>query len=184
MTRVAFATLTMYTRHSLRIIMVLPPARSLRQFFRMNYKLGHPTYLQSQRSRRGSFGSAQDKDYWSRSYISGATSRSDPPPAYNLDPTTINNNNNNNNRRASAAPTYCSRPGSWLLMDLVDRRTQAPATSLPALRIVLPEGDDGWASEFDRELKTPYSLGRLIDPDTPAGTYVNSPSTGCRFEKR
>jgi len=57
-------------------------------------------------------------------------------------------------------------------MDLVDhRRTQAPVTSLPALRLVLPEGDDGWASEFDRELKTPYSLGRF-DPDTPAGTHL------------
>ena len=171
--------------------------------------LGHPTYLQSQRSRRGgsaerysdenstrwrpvqtlvdflSFGSAQERDYWSRSYISGTTSLSDPPPAYNLDPTTTTTaTTNNNNRRASAAPTYRSRPGSRQLMDLVDhRRTQAPATSLPALRLVLPEGDDGWASEFDRELKTPYSLGRF-DPDTPAATYVNSPSIGGRFEKR
>jgi len=197
------------------LLFVLLPCFLLRRIRRARPRprnvdlLGHPTYLRSQRSRRRdpaerysdensarwrpvqtlvdflSFGSAQERDYWSRSYISGATSLSDPPPAYNLDPTTTTTTTTTNiNRQASAAPTYRSRPGSRQLMDLVDhRRTQAPATSLPALRLVLPEGDDGWASEFDRELKTPYSLGRF-DPDTLAGTSFDSHSTGGRFEKR
>ena len=51
------------------------------------------------------------------------------------------------------------------------------------LRLVLLEGDDEWASEFDRELKTPYSLGRF-DPDTPTREYFDSPPTGGRSEKR
>lgn len=135
-----------------------------------------------------SFGSGQDNNdyYWRRSYISGATSLSDPPPAYNLHTTTTNiNDHNDRNRRASAAPTYRSREESRRH----HRQTRspapalAPATNLPMLRLVLPEGDDGWASEFDRELKSPYSLGRF-DPDTPTGEYFDSPSAGGRFEKR
>lgn len=191
------------------LIFVLLPCFILRRIRRPRPRprnvdlLGGPTFLQSQRSRRRgpaeqysresssrwqpvetlvdflSFGSAQDSDYWGRSYLSGTSSLSDQLPAYNLHPTTTTTN-----RRVSTASTYCPRPGSRQLVDLVDhRQTQAPATSLPALRLVLPEDDDDWASEFDRELKTPYSLGHF-DPDTPAETYFNSPSTGSRSEKR
>ena len=138
-----------------------------------------------------SFGSGQDNnDYsWRRSYISGATSLSDPPPAYNLHTTTTNINSDNENRRVSAAPTYRSREESRRQQLMDHRQTQtrspapAPATNLPMLRLVLPESGDEWASEFDRELKTPYSLGRF-DPDTPTGEYFDSPPIGGRSEKR
>jgi len=99
-------------------------------------------------------------------------SLSDPPPAYYLHPT---------NRRASAAPTYHTRPESLQPVD--HRRTWVPTTTLPVLRLELPEGDEGWASEFDRVLETLYTPG-CVEPETPAGIYTSSLSTGNRAEKR
>lgn len=111
-----------------------------------------------------SFGSIQDSTGGTRSYFSGTTSLSDPPPAYNLHP------------RASAVPSYRSRSES--LRPTGRRQTRVPITRLPTLRLVVPEGDEGWPSESDQEQKSEH-----VDPETPA-TYTSSPSTGGRTEKR
>jgi len=120
-----------------------------------------------------SFGSAQDGVSGTRSYFSGTTSLSDPPPAYNAHPA---------NRRVSAAPSYRSHhSGSLRAAD--HRHTRGPTTRLPMLGLVLPEGDEGWSSEFDRELKSLYTPDG-IDPETPATPYISSPLTGGTTEKR